>query len=75
MNIKAYIDNTDFFAGISDKGKEQLAGICIPKKIGKKEILFQEGETGHAFYVVGGGAVGLYKGMPDGRDVVIKMAR
>lgn len=73
MNIKAYLDNTEFFAGISEEGKEQLAGICIPKKIAKKEMLFQEGDTGYAFYLVGGGAIGLYKGMDDGRDVVIKM--
>jgi CRP-like cAMP-binding protein len=73
MNIKAYIDHSDFFAGISDKGREQLAAICIPKKVEKKTLLFQEGETGNAFYLVGGGSVGLYKGMYDGRDVVIKM--
>jgi CRP-like cAMP-binding protein len=73
MNVKAYLDNTEFFSGISEKGKVLLAGICIPKKIEKKETLFHEGDTGHAFYLVGGGAIGLYKGMDDGRDVVIKM--
>jgi CRP-like cAMP-binding protein len=73
MNIKAYFDTTEFFAGISATGKQRLAEICIPKKLEKKEMLFQEGDTGYAFYLVGGGAIGLYKGMDDGRDVVIKM--
>jgi CRP-like cAMP-binding protein len=73
MNIKAYLDNTEFFAGISEKGRELLADICIPKNLNKKEMLFHEGDKGHAFYLVGGGAIGLYKGMEDGRDVVIKM--
>ena len=73
MNIKAYIDTTEFFAGISETGKEALAEICIPRKVAKKEMLFQEGDTGHAFYLVGGGTIGLYKGTDDGRDVVIKM--
>ena len=73
MNIKAFLDTTEFFAGISEMGKEQLAEICIPKKIGKKEMLFQEGDTGYAFYLVVSGTIGLYKGMDDGRDVVIKM--
>ncbi len=73
MNIKAYLDNTEFFAGISEKGRECLADICIPKNLDKKETLFHEGDKGHAFYLVGGGAIGLYKGMEDGRDVVIKM--
>lgn len=73
MNIKAYIDHSDFFSGISEEGRELLAGICIPKKVEKKALLFQEGEAGNAFYLVGGGSIGLYKGMADGRDVVIKM--
>lgn len=73
MNIRAYIDNTEFFSGISEKGKELLADICIPKKLEKKDTLFHEGDTGHAFYLVGGGVIGLYKGADDGREVVIKM--
>jgi CRP/FNR family transcriptional regulator len=73
MNIKAYIENTEFFAGISDEGKELLSEICIPKNLEKKETLFHEGDAGSAFYLMGGGTVGLYKGAEDGRDVVIKM--
>ena len=73
MNIKAFLDTTDFFAGISETARARLAGICIPKQMGKKETVFHEGDKGHAFYLVGGGAIGLYKGMDEGRDVVIKM--
>lgn len=74
MNIRAYIDYMDFFSGVSDSAKEQLADICIPKKVEKKQVLFQEGEQGNAFYLVGGGSIGLYKGMGEGKDVVIKIA-
>jgi len=73
MNIRAYIDNTEFFAGISEQGKALLAEICIPKKLEKRDTLFHERDTGHAFYLVGGGTIGLYKGTDDGREVVIKM--
>ena len=73
MNIRAYLDNVDLFSTISDKGKERLAEICIAKKLEKKMTLFFEGDAGYAFYFVGGGVIGLYKGMKDGRDVVIKM--
>ena len=73
MNIKAYIDNTEFFSGISEKNRELLASICIPKNLEKKQTLFHEGDTGNAFFLVGGGTIGLYKGTDDGRDVVIKM--
>ena len=73
MNIKAHIDNAEYFKGISEKAKELLADICIPKNVEKKAMLFQEGDEGNAFYLVGGGRIGLYKGTEDGRDVVIKM--
>ncbi len=73
MNIRAFLDNADFFRGISEQAKERLVEICIPKKVMKKATLFCEGDVGHAFYLVGGGTVGLYKGMEDGRDVAIKM--
>lgn len=73
MNVKAYIDNTEFFSGISEKSRELLASICIPKNLEKKQTLFCEGDRGSAFYLVGGGTIALYKGMEDGREVVIKM--
>ena len=51
MNIKAYIDNTEFFSGISEKNRELLASICIPKNLEKKQTLFHEGDTGNAFFL------------------------
>lgn len=50
-----------------------LADICIPKQVSKKEILFHEGDRGFAFYLCASGAVGLSKGTPDGREVIIKV--
>lgn len=74
MNIRAYIDYIEFFSGISDTAKDLLADICIPKKVDKKYTLFHDGDRGDAFYLVGSGSIGLYKGTKDGRDVVIKIA-
>jgi len=75
MNIIGFIERSDYFQGISNQSRELLAGICIPKNLAKKEMLFYEGDKGHAFYLLAHGAVGLYKGMPDGREIVIKIVQ
>lgn len=72
MNIKAYVDNSDFFGNASEKNRELLASICIPKNIAKKELLFNEGDKGYAFFLLGSGAISLYKTNNDDKIVVIK---
>lgn len=73
MDIVAIIDRSDYFQGVSIENKNLLADICIPKNISKKEVLFNEGELGYAFYILAIGAVGLYKGSDSGKEVVIKI--
>ncbi|MBA7702381.1 hypothetical protein ES703_111148 [subsurface metagenome] len=73
MNIRALLQQTDFFAGISSKSGSALAGISIPKTVEKKKILFLEGQEGHSRYILAEGAIQLFKTAPDGRDIVIKL--
>jgi CRP-like cAMP-binding protein len=73
MDIVAIIDRSEYFQGVSMGNKNLLADICILKNIAKKEVLFNEGEQGHAFYILASGAVGLYKGSDSGKEVVIKI--
>ena len=73
MDILAIIDRSEYFQGVSIDNKKLLVDICIPKNISKKEVLFNEGESGHAFYILASGAVGLYKGSDSGKEVVIKI--
>ncbi|MCX7725677.1 MAG: Crp/Fnr family transcriptional regulator [Chitinispirillaceae bacterium] len=72
MNIRAYIDNSDFFGNASEKNRELLASICIPKNLTKKETLFYEGDKGYAFFLLGSGAISLYKRNDEGKTVVVK---
>ncbi|MFP4014396.1 MAG: Crp/Fnr family transcriptional regulator [Chitinispirillaceae bacterium] len=73
MDIVTFLERSEFFQGISSRSRELLADICIPKQIKKKEVLFHEGDKGFAFYLLGSGAVGLYKNTSDGREMVIKV--
>lgn len=75
MNIEAFIERSDFFRGANKASRQLLADICIPKNISKNGTLFHEGEEGESFYILASGAVGLYKGVDDGREVVIKIVK
>ncbi|KMQ49743.1 hypothetical protein CHISP_3341 [Chitinispirillum alkaliphilum] len=75
MDKVAILERSDFFQGVSSKSRESLAEICIPKKIEKKQTLFDEGDKGFSFYLLVSGAVGLYKNTPDGREIVIKVIK
>ena len=75
MDIIAMLDRSEYFSSISDKSRQLLAQICIPRHVSKKEVLFHEGDKGFSFYLLVSGIVGLYKNTPDGREVVIKVVK
>jgi CRP-like cAMP-binding protein len=73
MNVSSLLDRAEYFRGVDQKSRELLAAICVPKKLKKKELLFTEGQTAEALYLLISGAVGILKATPDGREVVIKV--
>jgi len=75
MDIRELFDHSGFFQGVGAHSKELLAGICMEAAAAKKEVLFHEGDQGHALYLLASGAVRLYKTTRDGREVVIKVIR
>ncbi len=75
MNIRPYIDTSDFFGNASEYAREKLASICIPKNLKKKECLFSEGEEGSAFYLLGSGRITLYTSSKEGKTVVVKIVK
>lgn len=72
MKIRTFLQNADFFKGISDSSIDALVKIAIPKTLNKKEVLFLEGQKGHSLFLLVEGTVQLYKNSIDGREVVIK---
>jgi CRP/FNR family transcriptional regulator len=75
MDIVSLLEKTDFFKEFSSSGKTRLAGICQPRKIKKREILFLEGEKGEALCLLAEGNIQLYKTAEDGKEVAIKLIR
>ncbi len=75
MNIHSVIDQARFFEGISRTSKEALAKVCFACERPKQTILFREGESGEAMYLLARGRVSLYKLSPDGHETVIKVVK
>jgi len=75
MDILSFFDRSDLFSGVGAGSKKLLAAICSRKKVAKKEVLFHEGDRGHAVYLLASGAVSLVKNSADGREIVIKVIR
>lgn len=61
-----------FFSGLSERSLKDLACICIPRQVQRREQLFHEGQEGHSLYVLARGKVQLVKSSPEGREIVIK---
>jgi len=75
IDIHDLLKHSDFFSGISDRSIRSLAAICIPKRVGKRSIVFSEGQEGGSMYILARGGIQLYKSTADGREIVIKTVR
>lgn len=69
------LNQIQFFEDLSGESRNVLAGICIPKQLKKKEILFLEGDKGFSVYILTVGIIQLYKTSPEGREIVIKVVK
>jgi CRP-like cAMP-binding protein len=75
MDITTLLRQSDFFRSMSVSGRKAVAAICIPKVLKKREMLFMEGEKGHAMFLMAQGAVQIFKSSAEGKEVVIKIVR
>lgn len=69
------LSRINLFESITSKSRETLADICVQQNFLKKEILFREGDTGKALYILITGNVQLHKTGPEGEEVVIRVIK
>ncbi|OAG28305.1 Crp/Fnr family transcriptional regulator [Thermodesulfatator autotrophicus] len=70
---KEFLAQTILFKGLSDKHLESISKIAYPKKMRKGELIFQEGDESHGFYIVYAGRVKIYKESPSGKEQIIHL--
>ena len=59
------------FAELKEEDLKRIKAIASVKRVGKKEILFSDGEEAKGFYVILSGKVKLYKISPDGKEQIL----
>lgn len=59
------------FAGLKDEDLKIVRAIATLRQIGKRQILFSEGEEAKGFYVIFSGKVKLYKISPEGKEQIL----
>jgi CRP/FNR family transcriptional regulator len=75
MKIEPYINQSQFFKGLSEDNRRELAAIGGVKTVKKRDYLFHEGEMGGSMFLLAGGNIQLHKNTEDGREVVIRVVK
>jgi CRP/FNR family transcriptional regulator len=66
---------TPFFGSLSPENRKSLSGICLARRLEKREILFREGEKAHAVFLCARGSIQLYRSTPEGQEIVLKVVK
>lgn len=74
MSIASVLRESGFFGGVSDDLLFRIASFSKSESYGKGDLIFAEGNPCAGMYVVGAGAIKIYKIGPDGREHVLHVA-
>jgi len=69
------IRNARFFSELSEAACDKLAKLSHRQTVKKRDILFMEGATGNAVYLLVSGSIQLVKTNLDGKETVIKTVK
>lgn len=73
--IKDLLKGCQLFAGLGPAELNLLGTVAVKKACLPGELVFSEGEKAHCLYLVGTGAVKVYKLSPEGKEQIIKVFR
>ena len=59
------------FAGLRDEDLKRIRAIANPRQVGKRQVLFSDGEEAKGFYVILSGKIKLYKISPEGKEQIL----
>lgn len=74
-NPEVFLSQSDFFSAMNSEHRRQVASICLPKNLKKRELLFSEGDKGYGLFFCAFGSIQLFKTSADGQEVVIRVIK
>lgn len=69
--LSAFLSQTMLFGGLPEAQLDKLAAIAIPQSYPRADNLFQQGESGHGFFIVQSGRVKVFKLSKEGREQIL----
>jgi len=66
-----FLRRCPLFAGLGEDELKKIRSIALPRQIGKKGIIFSDGEPAKGFYTILSGKVKLYKVSPEGKEQIL----
>ena len=75
MDKTAILAQATFFQGLAPHSRAALAAVCRVRELGKRELLFREGDRGEGLFLLASGSIRLFKTAPDGAEIVIKIVK
>ena len=67
----AVLRKTPLFAALPDEDLRRVAALAVPRRFGKKETVFREGERADGFFLVASGKVKVFKLSGEGKEQVL----
>lgn len=74
MNSRDVLKVSELFSELDDNSLTDIAAAASIKKTSRGEVLFYEGDTASALYVVGSGKVKIFKLSSDGKEQILMIA-
>src|SRR3954469_17884366 len=71
----ALLAQVPLFASLSQRDREQLAQVAVPRSYEPGEAVFREGDSGDTYYVVREGSVRVTRRHSDGRVITLAELR
>lgn len=70
-----YLKRVPFFEGLTETDLKIVSDVMIERFYPKGSVLFMEGDSGEALYVIKQGRMKISKSTPDGREQILHMLK
>lgn len=66
---------SQLFSQLDDSSIDEIARAATTMNVTRGQIIFQEGDPAHSFFLVGTGKVKIFKMSPDGKEQILMIAQ
>ena len=75
QDTAALLSSLEVFSALEGSELEQVARVAVPRSFDRGEVIFREGDSGEALYVIRSGSVSIRRDSNDGRTLALAELR